>query len=422
MANLTEAQIEQLWTSNGGDPSMAQTMAAIAMAESSGNPGAYNGNDSNGKGGTQVSAGLWQISTGTMSPIANWGDANVNAKAAVQKYQSQGLGAWGTYSSGAYQQYMQGAAVTDTSLAGGTNTGSGQDPAVAQYLESLYDVGHPNAPNAPSAVKSAYSTVTALLDQYGLGDLGAWAWDELVKGSNSDQVMLDLKQQPTYKTSVLGKVDAALAFTGQPAQSAAQIMSYKATVQQYAAAAGIQGGFMSDDEIAKLYAGGVSASEVSSRLTTAYDAANNADPQTKALLHSYFGVDTGNLAAYYLDPSKALPLLQQQITAAQIGTDAHNSNFGDITAAQASLLAQQGVTASQGQAGFAKIAPLTSLENAGPGQNPTVSGQQLIDYGFNGANQQLVTNAEDTRKAPFSGGGGPVTGTSGVSGAGYGKQ
>ena len=30
-----------------------------------------------------------------------------NAQLAVQKYNTQGLGAWGTYTSGAYQQFLQ---------------------------------------------------------------------------------------------------------------------------------------------------------------------------------------------------------------------------------------------------------------------------------------------------------------------------
>ena len=68
--------------------------------------------------------GIWQVTPGNSVPSIGVDNAllnpTVNAKAAVAKEQSQGLGAWTTYTSGAYQQYMQGnvtpsaTAVSDT--------------------------------------------------------------------------------------------------------------------------------------------------------------------------------------------------------------------------------------------------------------------------------------------------------------------
>lgn len=104
MANLTYSQLEGLWIKNGGSASLAPTMAAIALAESGGNPNDRNDKDN---GGTQSSFGLWQISTGSHTPPAsNWADPNENAKLAVGKYKSQGFKAWGTYTSGAYKQFL----------------------------------------------------------------------------------------------------------------------------------------------------------------------------------------------------------------------------------------------------------------------------------------------------------------------------
>lgn len=101
---LDGAQLEQLWVNAGGAPALAQTMAAIALAESSGIPTQLNTKDHNG---AQTSAGLWQISTGTHElPSPNWADPQVNAQLAVQKYNSQGLTAWGTYTSGEYLSFL----------------------------------------------------------------------------------------------------------------------------------------------------------------------------------------------------------------------------------------------------------------------------------------------------------------------------
>jgi hypothetical protein len=107
MATLSYSQLEGVWTQAGGDPSLAPLMAAIAEAESSGDPTATNPTDNNG---TQTSWGLWQISNGDHSePDPNWADPLTNARLALAKYRSpQGLGAWGTYTSGAYRNFLQG--------------------------------------------------------------------------------------------------------------------------------------------------------------------------------------------------------------------------------------------------------------------------------------------------------------------------
>jgi hypothetical protein len=119
------AELEGLWINAGGAKALAATMAAVALAESGGCTADLNTTDN---GGTQTSWGLWQISNGThSSPGANWNTGAGNAALAVAKYKAQGLSAWGTYDSGAYKQYLNGAA-PDTSVSGGASgSGSGAD-------------------------------------------------------------------------------------------------------------------------------------------------------------------------------------------------------------------------------------------------------------------------------------------------------
>ncbi len=103
-SNLTFAQLEAVAGEGGFPKSMEPLMAAIALAESSGNPQSTNPTDNNG---TQTSWGLWQISTGTHAePAPNWYDPVENAKLAYGKWKSQGLRAWGTYDTGAYKRYL----------------------------------------------------------------------------------------------------------------------------------------------------------------------------------------------------------------------------------------------------------------------------------------------------------------------------
>lgn len=106
--NFSNAQLQQLWLNAGGDPTQANTMAAIALAESSGNPADVNSNASEGATG---SWGLWQINGDAHPQFDHQSllSPQYNAAAAVAVYQSQGLGAWSTYKNGAYAKYLTGA-------------------------------------------------------------------------------------------------------------------------------------------------------------------------------------------------------------------------------------------------------------------------------------------------------------------------
>jgi Lysozyme like domain len=134
----TYAQLEGLWISAGGSADTAPIAAAIAEAESGGNPQAVNATDNNG---TQTSWGLWQISNGTHNqPVPNILDPVVNAQQAVAKYQASGWQPWGTYTSGAYKAYLSSS--TTPQLTGLPVTSSASTSATASYATTCL-VGFP---------------------------------------------------------------------------------------------------------------------------------------------------------------------------------------------------------------------------------------------------------------------------------------
>jgi Lysozyme like domain len=143
MSNLSYAQLEGLWlvTAKGttyGTQAWAALMAAIAEAESGGNPDETNPNDNNGK---QTSWGLWQISLGNHNaPSPNWADPATNAQLALAKLQSQGLDAWGTYTSGAYKAYVSSSTTPDTSIPANAAALTAET-AAASSSDCLYGLG-----------------------------------------------------------------------------------------------------------------------------------------------------------------------------------------------------------------------------------------------------------------------------------------
>lgn len=97
-------QLETLWldTAKGtkyATDAWAALMAAIAEAESRGQSDAYNASGA---------SGLWQI-LGAVNPAdqSRLFDPVTNAREALLKLESQGLGAWVTYTSGAYRKYLK---------------------------------------------------------------------------------------------------------------------------------------------------------------------------------------------------------------------------------------------------------------------------------------------------------------------------
>lgn len=100
------SDLRKLWIKAGGNRAWSYVMAAVAMAESRGNPHAHHV-DSNGS----VDWGLWQINSVHFSGDVNaqtMQDPNANAREAVKVFNSSGPDAWSTYKSGAYKAYMPG--------------------------------------------------------------------------------------------------------------------------------------------------------------------------------------------------------------------------------------------------------------------------------------------------------------------------
>jgi hypothetical protein len=146
---------------------MLATMVAISEPESGGNPRAHNPNASTGDN----SYGPWQINMlGGMGPerrkefgIASneeLFDPATNARAAKRILDSQGLGAWTTYSAGKHKPYMQQAEEAVARTRGQkVSPSTGSRPAAAS-----------SAPSAPAPV-AASSNPLASVAQAGLAGL-----------------------------------------------------------------------------------------------------------------------------------------------------------------------------------------------------------------------------------------------------------
>lgn len=291
------------------------------------------------------------------------------------------------------------------------------------------DVGiqGPAAAGLSAAEQNAWDQIQQTLEQYGFsgGDLvqlTRWAKNEIISGDSTDQIALNLMTTPEFKRrfpaiGVLAKEGIAIT----PAQYISMEQSYAQAEKQ----AGLPPNFASYDA---LIANQVSPSEYSDRLTQGYLAVANSDQNVITEFQRFYGVTKNQLAAYFLNPKAQEPLLLKQALAAQIGGAAYDSGWQGlpreplVSTQEALKLAQQGVTQSQAQQGYAQLAQEQQLERPLPGQGArydfTTSNLSQAAMGLDGQTQLQLRIQADMEKNMFQGGTGVESTSSGLQGAG----
>jgi hypothetical protein len=184
--NLSPAQIAQYAAAAGFTGNDLLTAVDIALAESSGNPAAYNP-ETAASGGTpqgQGSYGLWQIYL-KMHPEfqgMNLADPQTNANAAYSIYAvAGGFTPWSTYTSGEYGMYESPAVQAAVAA-------YGAGPAAAAPLTLDASTGQPIVSSTPtygtlpavdpSLLAVAGPSLTDVLVWGGLAVLALWAYAE----------------------------------------------------------------------------------------------------------------------------------------------------------------------------------------------------------------------------------------------------
>jgi hypothetical protein len=124
--------------------------------------------------------------------------------------------------------------------------------------------------------------------------------------------------------------------------SPAEYINLEKTYRDSFMEAGLPSGFYdSPQDFANMIGSGVSAVEVNARVQTAAQALMGADRNTVNMLQNYYGLSTGDMVAYLLDPTKASEAL--------IGRSNTAANLQSVftSAAVGGAAANQGVTASK---------------------------------------------------------------------------
>ena len=292
------------------------------------------------------------------------------------------------------------------------------DPG-SQYVETrgerVYD---PATEAAATAARGA--GIRSLLTQYGLQELApmvdGWARD----GLTWDEIEVQLRDPSTQPGQVFDRVYPEIRLrrdAGKAPVSVAQIQQFRTTARSLFRAAGLPEGFYDEPEdFHRFILNDVSPAELEERVMNGIVRAQNASPEVKDQLRRFYGIDEGGLAAYMLDPTRALPVIQRQIAAAEVGGSAVRTGFGELGKAEAEDLST--LDAGQLDEGFSHLAANQELFHRLDRGEEDISREDQLSGAFrNNANaRRRIQNRAGRRVAAFEGGGGLASSRSGLSG------
>jgi hypothetical protein len=261
--------------------------------------------------------------------------------------------------------------------------------------------------------RDAYSFLVDEFDQFGLGTLAPTIFNYIKQGYGADTITLLLQDTPEYKQRFAGNELRAKAGLG--VLSPAQYLSTESSYRAILANAGLPKSFYDQpSDFAAWIGGDVSPTEIQNRVNLEQQTVAQAPNEVKQALTDLYGVSEGDMVAYFLDQSKAVPLLQLQAQAAQIGGQALMRGLSD---ANAGRLAELGISTAQATTGYSQIGEsLNTLQQIAQRFGTNFSQTEAENAIFN---PNAVVNGEnatrkqgsliDQEKALFSGNTGAVS-------------
>jgi hypothetical protein len=202
--------------------------------------------------------------------------------------------------------------------------------------------------------RDAYMALQSLFNSYGLGTLAGKIYDYVKQGYGADTISVLLQDTKEYKTRFAG--NEARVKAGLPVLSPADYLATEQAYRQILSSAGLPKGFYDNPaDFTRWISDDVSPTEIKSRVDMAVSATGQANPQYKQALFQMYGINESDLTAYFLDRSRAEPILKKQAAAGAIGAAALRRGFAANTL-DLEGYATLGITADQAEEAYGRIA------------------------------------------------------------------
>jgi len=258
--------------------------------------------------------------------------------------------------------------------------------------------------------QSARAIIRQYLEPLGLGELENLLYSNVVADQDysPERLVMEVRKTPQYAARFPGMV--ARQQQGRNAISEGQYIQLEREYKQLMQSAGLPTGFYdSADDFSKFIGYDISPDELGRRIQQGYQAVAQADPSVRDTMRRFYGVTDGELAAYFLDPSRAESLIAEQAATAQIGAAAARFGFSQSTdRLAAERLQRLGVTEPEATQVFGQLGQMGEL------LNPIEGGEDMLDVtetalGLTGRSSaealQRLRTRQRQRTARFEGGG-----------------
>ena len=199
--------------------------------------------------------------------------------------------------------------------------------------------------------------LSQVFNSYGLSALAPKIKEFVQQGFTPDTVTLKLQETPEYKQRFIGNENRRKA--GLPVLTPGEYLSVESSYKKILKDAELPSGFYDQpDDFGKFIGADIAPTELQERVNIANQSLQNADKFYTDSLRTYYGLNSGDMLAYVLDPERALPVITRQQKAAQFGAEAARQGI-QLTAPMAErFTGQLGVTQQEARQGFEQVAQI----------------------------------------------------------------
>ena len=265
--------------------------------------------------------------------------------------------------------------------------------------------------------EDAFSRLGSLLGRIGLQGLTARVRELVAKGvTDGDAILFELRGTEEYQKRFAA--NAKRAAKGLPELAPSTYVGLEESYRTLLRGAGLPLGFYDEpSDFEKFIENDVSASELNTRVQQGFVMVRDADPEVKRQMQRLYNVGENELAAYFLDPERATPILTRQAQAAQVAARAREQAGFQLGVTTAEDLIARGYSPSQAQQVFQEVGQLAGLYSEMTGEQMLTQEQKIgAAFGFDVQAQQELERRKRQRIAEFAGGGGFARTTGATSG------
>lgn len=276
--------------------------------------------------------------------------------------------------------------------------------------------GPPSVSPEPSAgTLSAIAIIERTLAEFGLSSLARQAWNLYLKYGSFDRVMEDIRTSPEYNARF--PYMQALRKKGRAITEAQAIETERSYIQIMRSFGLPRGFYDQPDDFRAMIEGEVAPTELRDRVAMAADLVMRLPSDVRTNFERFYGIGASGLIAYYIDPNRAQPLLEQQFMSAQLASSAGRARFA-LTRPEAETLTARGITPEVAEDRFGQLFEARELLQQLPGEReraPSREEQINLVLGDPAAAENLRRRGE-RRRARFEAGGQFTTTRGGITG------